>query len=99
MAMQAEHVAYGPTRKSSMALVSDKVRRYLPTAEENTRNALQFNFMWWADNKVALEERFANWLNTGSWSYDFTALDKNWKSVDFRIASTLGNTRQIIIKE
>ena len=77
MAMQAQYIAYGPVRKSSMAFVGNEVRKHLPTAEENTRNALQFDFLWWAKNKVAIEERFANWLNAGSWSYDFTALDEN----------------------
>jgi putative spermidine/putrescine transport system substrate-binding protein len=77
MAMQAQYIAYGPARKSSMALVSDKVRRYLPTAEENSRNDLQFNFLWWADNKVAMEARFAKWLSKGSWRYDFTEPDKH----------------------
>ena len=77
MAMQAQYIAYGPVRKSSMAFVGDDVRKHLPTAEENTRNALQFDFLWWAKNKVLIEERFANWLNAGSWRYNFTALDEN----------------------
>jgi putative spermidine/putrescine transport system substrate-binding protein len=77
MAIQAQYIAYGPARKSSMALVGDEVRKYLPTAEENARNALQFNFLWWADNKVAMEKRFAKWLSKGSWRYDFSADDEN----------------------
>ena len=77
MAMQAQYIAYGPARKSSMAFVGDEIRRHLPTAKENARNALQFNFLWWADNKVAMEERFAEWLGQESWRYDFSAPDRN----------------------
>lgn len=77
MAMQAQYIGYGPARKSSMALVGHKVRRYLPTAEENARNALKFDSLWWAENKVAMEERFATWLSTIPWRYDFNARDKN----------------------
>ena len=77
MAKQTQYIAYSPSRKSAMAIVDDNVLRHLPTAEENARNSLQFNFRWWADNKVAIEERFAKWLSEGSWGYDFNALDKN----------------------
>jgi putative spermidine/putrescine transport system substrate-binding protein len=77
MAKQTQYISYGPSRKSAIAIVDENVLRHLPTAEENARNSLQFNFRWWADNKVAIEERFAQWLSEGSWSYDFNALDKN----------------------
>ena len=71
MAKQAQYIAYGPARKSSMALVGDKVRKYLPTAKENARNALQFDFLWWADHKEAMEERFRKWLRKKTWRYNF----------------------------
>ena len=77
MAMQAQYIGYGPARKSSMAFIGDEVRRHLPTAKENARNALQFNFSWWADNKVAMEKRFSEWLSEKSWRYDFSADDRN----------------------
>jgi len=77
MAMQAQYIGYGPARKSSMAFIGDEVRRNLPTAKENARNALQFNFSWWADNKVAMEKRFSEWLSGKPWRYDFSAGDRN----------------------
>ena len=75
MAEQAKQIAYGPARKSAMALVSDDIRKQLPTAKENKRNALQFNFKWWSENKTAMEARFAGWLKQGVRRYDFRAPD------------------------
>ena len=77
MAVEAEHIAYGPARKSSMALVGDSVRKHLPTAKENTRSALQIDYKWWAVHQKAMEVRFARWREKKPWRYDFNRLDGN----------------------
>ena len=75
MAAQAKQIAYGPARKSAMALVGNDVRKQLPNAKENKHNALQFNFRWWSENQKAMEARFAGWLNRGVRRYNFRAPD------------------------
>ena len=75
MAAQANLIAYGPARRSAMALVREDVRKELPTAKENKRNALQFNFEWWSVNQGAMDKRFSAWLKAGSRRYEFNAPD------------------------
>ena len=75
MAEQAKLVAYGPARKSAMALVSEDVRKQLPTAKENKRNALQFDFKLWSVNQAAMDARFSRWLKAGTRRYKFSAPD------------------------
>lgn len=75
MAEQARLIAYGPARKSAMTLVGEDVRRQLPTAKENKRNALQFDFKWWSVNQSAMEARFASWLKAGTRRYRFSPPD------------------------
>jgi putative spermidine/putrescine transport system substrate-binding protein len=62
LADQTNYISYGPVRKSSFALVGDKIKPHLPTAPDNFRNALQNDFEFWADNNDELNERFATWL-------------------------------------
>jgi putative spermidine/putrescine transport system substrate-binding protein len=62
LAEQARYIPYGPARRSSMALVPDKVKPYLPTAPENFNNALRSNYQWWTQNRAAMDSRFAAWL-------------------------------------
>ena len=69
LAGQASWISYGPTRKSSSALVGSyhskpdlKMGPQMPTAPENFQNALQNNFEFWADNQDELNERFNAWL-------------------------------------
>ena len=35
---------------------------HMPTAPENAKTTLLFNYVWWADNRASLDERFAAWL-------------------------------------
>jgi putative spermidine/putrescine transport system substrate-binding protein len=79
MAVQANHIAYAPVRKSAMAFVDDSVRRYLPTAKENTRNVLRIDYKWWATSAqaTAMEARFARWRNEKPWHYNFQRYDGN----------------------
>ena len=77
MAVQTEHIAYAPVRKSAMAFVGDSVRKYLPTAKENALNVLPIGYEWWATHEQAMEGRFARWREEKPWRYNFDRLDGN----------------------
>jgi putative spermidine/putrescine transport system substrate-binding protein len=69
LADQAQWIAYGPARKSSLPLVStyhDKpdveMKAHMPNAPENSANAIQIDFLWWADHQEELNQRWAAWL-------------------------------------
>ncbi|WP_223569642.1 ABC transporter substrate-binding protein [Pseudomonas sp. BF-R-26] len=62
LAEQSKYIAYGPTRKSSQALVSEEMKPHLPTSSENFKTALQMNAEWWGDHADELNERFNAWL-------------------------------------
>ena len=65
---QAQHISYGPARKSSMAtelLFKDGttvMAPHLPTAPENLGNALETSADFWVDRNAELNERFNSWL-------------------------------------
>lgn len=70
LADQAKWIAYGPARKSSLPLVGsyhDKpdvdMKVHMPNAPENAANAIQIDFLWWADHQEELNQRWAAWLN------------------------------------
>lgn len=65
LAEQSEYVAYAPARQSSLPLVRREYREHMPTAPSNFGNALQSNFLWWADNQERMDERFNAWLGQG----------------------------------
>jgi putative spermidine/putrescine transport system substrate-binding protein len=73
MAVQANHIAYAPARKSAMAFIEDSVRKYLPTAKKNAGNVLRIDYNWWITDKKALElkARFAQWRLENPWRYGF----------------------------
>jgi putative spermidine/putrescine transport system substrate-binding protein len=73
MAVQANHIAYAPARKSAMAFIDDRVRKYLPTAKENAGNVLRIDYKWWITNKKAIQikARFAQWRLEKTWRPDF----------------------------
>lgn len=68
LAAQASWISYGPARKSSGPLVGKfndgktEMAAHMPTHPDNLKNAVQNNFLWWADNQDALNERFNAWL-------------------------------------
>ncbi|MFQ5495925.1 MAG: extracellular solute-binding protein, partial [Phycisphaerae bacterium] len=68
LADQAKYISYGPTRKSSAAMVSTHaetgvdMKPHMPTSPENFKNALKNDFEFWADHQDELNERFAAWL-------------------------------------
>ena len=67
LATQAQLIAYGPMRKSALALVGKhpvigvEMLTFLPTAPDNFKKALKFDEGWWETNGAALESRFAAW--------------------------------------
>ncbi len=73
MAVQANHIAYVPVRKSAMAFIDDRVQEYLPTAKKNAANVLRIDYKWWITNKKAIEikARFAQWRVEKPWRYHF----------------------------
>ena len=77
IADQANVIAYGPARKSSMAFVSPDVKPYLPTAEGRLTNALRSNPSFWAENYPSLRDRFDAWVNFQPWKPDFHPADGN----------------------
>ncbi len=62
LAAQTEVVSYAPARRSSLPLVRSEYQSHMPTAPGNFRNALQNNFIWWAENQDRMDERFDAWL-------------------------------------
>jgi len=65
LAEQTEIVSYAPARRSSLPLVRSEYQPHMPTAPANFRNALQNNFLWWAENQERMDERFDAWLGEG----------------------------------
>lgn len=57
----ARHISYGPTNNKALAKLDAKVLDQLPTSPANSKEALQFNIHFWADQGEALEKRFAAW--------------------------------------
>ena len=57
----ARNISYGPTNNKALAKLDAKVINELPTSPANSKEALQFNIHFWADQGEALEKRFAAW--------------------------------------
>ncbi|MEQ8308196.1 MAG: ABC transporter substrate-binding protein [Hoeflea sp.] len=55
-----QDVAYGPTRRSAQALLSDDVKENLPTAHLD--EGLKADGIFWADYGESLGEKFNEWL-------------------------------------
>ena len=69
LADQAQWIAYGPARRSSLPLVGTyyskpdvDMKLHMPNAPENSKNALQIDFLWWADHQEELNQRWSAWL-------------------------------------
>ncbi len=68
LADQAKYISYGPTRASSIPLVSTHatlgidMAPHMPTDPANAQTTLLFNIEWWADNTDDLSEQFNSWL-------------------------------------
>jgi putative spermidine/putrescine transport system substrate-binding protein len=57
----AKNIAYGPTNNKALAKLDAKTLANLPTSPANSKDALQFNLKFWADQGEDLEKRFAAW--------------------------------------
>ena len=68
LADQAKFISYGPARYSSGPLVGKHaelgidMKPHMPTNEMNAKTVLNFNYVWWADHRAELDERFNAWL-------------------------------------
>ena len=68
LADQAKFISYGPARKSSASMVGKHAKLgiemgpHMPTAPDNAKTTLLFNYEWWADHRDELDERFNAWL-------------------------------------
>ena len=68
LAAISKYISYSPTRYSGNALVSVhedtgiEMGPHMPAAEQNMRRALHSDWVWWADNRDEMNERFAVWL-------------------------------------
>jgi len=65
---QAQHISYGPSRKSSLLeplIYQDgktEMAPHVPTAAANMTNALGSSFEFWVDKDAEMNERFNAWL-------------------------------------
>ncbi|KQV95813.1 ABC transporter substrate-binding protein [Rhizobacter sp. Root1221] len=57
----AKNIAYGPTNNKALSKLDAKVLDNLPTSPTNSKDALQLNLKFWADQGEDLEKRFASW--------------------------------------
>lgn len=72
LAAQAQLIAYGPMRKSALALVGKhpvidvEMKDFLPTAPDNFKKALKFDDAWWSSHSAELTKRFEEWWASAS---------------------------------
>lgn len=57
----ARLISYGPTHTKTLSKLDAKVLANLPSAPANAKDALRFDFRFWADQGEVLEKRFAAW--------------------------------------
>ncbi len=57
----ARQISYGPTNNKALGKLDAKIMEELRTTLANSKEALQFNIHFWADQGEALEKRFAAW--------------------------------------
>ena len=68
LARIARYISYSPTRVSANSLVSThetgiEMAPHMPADEQNMGRALNSDWLWWADNRDELNERFSVWLS------------------------------------
>ena len=57
----SQNIAYGPANSQAVALLSDEIKKDMPTTPENIANQVQIDVAFWADNSEQLEQRFNAW--------------------------------------
>jgi putative spermidine/putrescine transport system substrate-binding protein len=76
LAVQAQLIAYGPMRKSAIALVGKnpaidvEMARYLPTTPDHLKKALRFDAGWWSEHGDELANRFQVWREQAATAAD-----------------------------
>ena len=72
LAAQAQLIAYGPMRKSAIALVGKHpiinvdMKSYLPTTPDHLKKSLKFDAAWWSEHGEELGNRFQAWREQAS---------------------------------
>lgn len=61
LADQTKYIPYAPARKSSLKLVEEKTKPWLPGPAQTGRG-FQTDAGWWADHADELNQKFAAWL-------------------------------------
>ena len=68
LADQAKYISYGPARASSAPMVGKhadlgiEMGPHIPTAPDNAKHTLLYNYEFWADNLDDMNEKFQAWL-------------------------------------
>ena len=68
MAAIGQYIAYSPTRRSGIDLISAhretgvEMRPHMPSAPENMGRAVRNDWEWWSDHGEEMNERFSAWL-------------------------------------
>lgn len=62
LAEQTKYIPYAPARKSSLALVEEKTKAWLPGSTHAGRG-FQTDAGWWSDHADELNQKFAAWLS------------------------------------
>jgi putative spermidine/putrescine transport system substrate-binding protein len=102
MAAQAALIAYGPMRKSAVALVGRhpsvgiEMKGYLPTAPDNFRKALRFDQVWWDEHGADLAGRFQVWRDQPAAAYEkASTADSKSSPGNGKAATTDGQTGSV----
>jgi len=61
LADQTKYIPYAPARKSSLKLVDEKIKPWLPGPAHGGRG-FQTDAGWWSDHADELNQKFATWL-------------------------------------
>lgn len=64
LARMVEYQPNGPTRKSSLSLLSNKTLAQLPNNPGHGGTSLLSDAGWWSKNHARLEEAFSDWIET-----------------------------------
>jgi len=62
LAEQVKHIYHSPARQSSMALIDEEIKAYLPTAPDHMQAAIENDAEFWAENHAPLQQRFEEWF-------------------------------------
>ena len=58
------YISYGPARRSGNELVSDALKKHLPSTPDHLQMGIRANSQFWADYSDQLNERFNVWLSS-----------------------------------